>query len=149
VTLFAGYDFTELLRSNGGHILTDHLFAVGAQRTFVLGRSHALLLGVNGALGISDPSSAQRDQLGASILYRLQITRKAETEFLLRPAVYFYNHPGRVDFNQILGWNLRYRFTNWAEFNAYVSYALNRSETAAFDYDVFTTGAGGAFTIRF
>jgi hypothetical protein len=149
ITLFASYDFTELLSAEGRHILADNVFTVGAQKAIPFGRAHGLVLATTGSVGISDPSSAQRSQLGASLLYRLQISRKAETEFLFRPAVHFYNDSGRVDFNQILSWNLRYRFTDWAEVNAFVSYGLNRSDRSAFDYDVVTTGAGAGVLIKF
>jgi hypothetical protein len=149
VTLFASYDFTELLSKDGDHILADNVFTIGAQKPITFGRSHGLVIAAAASTGISNPSSAQRSQIGGSILYRLQLTRRAETEFLFRPAVHFYNESGRVDFNQILSWNLRYRFTDWAELNAYFSYGLNRSDRSAFDYDVVTTGGGAGVLIKF
>jgi hypothetical protein len=149
VTLFARYDFTQLLDSDGRHILRDHVFTVGVQRAIAFGRSHGLLLGVTASVGFADPSSAQRDQLGAFIGYRLQLTRRLETDLLLRPALHFYDDFQRTDFNQIVSWNLRYRFTDWAELNAYLSHGFNRSEVSAFDYDVLTTGGGVGVLVRF
>jgi hypothetical protein len=149
VTLFGRYDFTELFGSDGRHILMDHVLTVGAQKAFVLGRSHSLSLGLVGSTGLADPGIAQRSQLGGYIGYRLQLTRKLETDFLYRPAVHIYSDTGRVDLNQIVSWNLRYRFTDWADLSAFMSYGLNRSEKSTFDYNVFTGGAGVGLNIRF
>jgi hypothetical protein len=149
ISIFARYDFTELLNRDGDQILMDHTITLGIQKGIALGRSHGLAFGATAMFGISDPDSAQRSQLGAFISYRLQLTRKLETDFLFRPAVHFYTDSGRVDFNQILSWNLRYRFTDWAEVNATVSYGVNRSERSTFDYNVLTTGVGVGMSIRF
>lgn len=147
--LFGRYDFTELLDSDGNEILMDHTFTLGVQKSVSFGRSHGLTFGAIGMAGISNPNDAQRQQLGAFLDYRLQLTRHLETGFLVRPAVHFYDQNGRVDFNQILSWNLRYRFNQWAEANAFLSYGLNRSEKATFDYGVLTSGGGAAVNIRF
>ena len=149
VGFFARYDLTELFGRDGHQILLDNVITIGAQKSFVFGRSHALTVGATGMVSLADPRAAQRDQLGGFIAYHLKLTRKLETDFLYRPAVHFYNDAGRVDFNQILSWSLRYRFTTWAELNASVSYGVNRSDTAVFDYNVLTTGATAAVTVRF
>jgi len=149
VALFARYDLIELLNRHGHEILQDHEFTLGAQKTFALGRSHAVTIGATGMAGISDPATAQRDQLGLFAGYRLQLTRALETELFYRAAVYFYNDHGRTDLNQVISWNLRYRFSAWAEANAFLSYGDNRSNHSVFDYDVFTGGGGIGFTVRF
>ncbi|HSH38881.1 MAG TPA: hypothetical protein VK993_08850, partial [Chthoniobacterales bacterium] len=149
VSLFGRYDLTELFGSDGRHILLDNVLTLGAQKAFVFGRSHSMAVGVVGSTGLADPGAAQRSQLGAYLGYRLQLTRKLETDFLYRPAVHIYSDTGRVDFNQIISWNLRYRFSDWADLNAFMSYGLNRSERSSFDYNVFTGGAGVGVNIRF
>ena len=148
-SVFARYDFTQLLDGQGDGILTDHAFAIGVQKAFVFSRGHALTLGLTAIAGISDPHAAQRDLMGAFLAYRVQLTRKLETEVLYRPAVHFYNAGGRVELNQLLSWNLRYRFNEWAELSGFLSYGVNRSERAAFDYEVFSGGAGLGLVVRF
>ncbi|MFN2476907.1 MAG: hypothetical protein ABR526_11290 [Chthoniobacterales bacterium] len=149
VGVFGRYDLTELFGRDGHQILLDNVLTLGAQKSFVFGRSHALTVGVTAAFGFSDPAPAQRDQLGAFLAYHLQLTRKLDTDFLYRPAVHFYNDSGRVDFNQILSWSLRYRLTNWAELSTSLSYGVNRSDKSVFDYDVITTGATASVSVRF
>ena len=149
VSLFARYDLTELFGSDGDHILMDHVLTLGAQKTIVFGRSHSLAVGVVGSAGLADPGAAQRSQLGGYLGYRLQITRKLETDFLYRPAVHIYTDSNRADFNQVISWSLRYRFNEWADVSAFMSYGLNRSDRSAFDYNVFTGGAGVALNVKF
>jgi hypothetical protein len=148
-SVFARYDFTQLFDRDGDSILTDHAFTIGLQKAVAFSRGHGLTLGIAATIGISDPHAAQRDTLAAFIGYRLQLTQKLETDLLLRPALHYYNSGSRVEFNQILAWNFRYRMTDWAELNGFLSYGLNRSERAAFDYNVFTTGIGFGVTVRF
>lgn len=147
--LFARYDFIELLDRDGDEILRDHEFTVGIQKVFALGRGHAFTLGAAAMAGITDPYSAQRDQAGIFAGYRAQLTRSLETELFYRASVHFYNDDDRFDFNHVVSWTLRYRFTSWAEANAFLSYGANRSETSVFDYDVLTVGAGVGFAVRF
>ena len=149
VSVFGRYDFTELLNSDGDEILMDHTFTIGAQKAVSLGRSHGFAVGATAMFGFSDPSAAQRNQIGGFFSYRLQLTRHLESDFLYRPAVHFYTDSGRVDLNQIVAWSLRYHLTDWAELNATISYGVNRSERSVFDYNVLTTGAGVAVAIRF
>lgn len=148
-SVFARYDFTELLARGGDEILMDHTLTLGAQKVFVFGRSHALTVGAVGTVGFSDPYAAQRDQIGAFIGYHLQIARSLEADLLFRPAVHFYNKGGRTDFNQVVSANVRYHVNRYADLTAFVSYGANRSDHAVFDYDAVTTGAGVAFTVRF
>jgi hypothetical protein len=149
VSIFGRYDLTELFGRNGNQILLDNVLTVGAQKTFVFGRSHGLTIGATGSVGFSDPYAAQRDQLGAFIGYHLQLTRSFDADLLYRPAVHFYNASGRTDFNQVWSANLRYRFTAWAELNASLTYGVNRSDKAVFDYNALTTGVAAAVTFRF
>lgn len=149
VSVFARYDLTELFGRDSHQILLDNVLTLGAQKTLAFGRSHALAFGVSGTVGLSDPGVAQRDQLGVFVAYHLQLARKWDTDFLYRPAVYFYNDAGRTDFNQVVSWSTRYRFTDWAELSGAFSYGVNRSDTAVFDYNVLTLGASAAVNIRF
>ena len=149
VSFFARYDFTQLLDSDGDHILTDNVFSAGTQKVFVFGRAHALTVGATGSLSFSDPISAQRHQLSAFASYHVQIARDFGADLLWRPAGHFYEELGRTDFNNIISLTLRYRLSKYADFSAFASYGANRSETIAFDYDVLTTGAGVVFALRF
>lgn len=149
VNFFGRYDFTELWGGDGDQILMDHVLTLGAQKTFTFGRAHGLTAGVAGSLGFSDPGDAQRDQAGGFISYSLQLARNLQTDLLYRPALHIYERGDRVDFNQVVTWNLRYRMTRQAELNAYLSYGANHSDRAVFDYRVFNAGGGVAVNIRF
>ncbi|HEX8280036.1 MAG TPA: hypothetical protein VF551_01555 [Chthoniobacterales bacterium] len=149
ISFFGRYDFTELLDRGGGEILMEHALTVGVQKTIALGRSHGFSLGFSATAALSDPDAAQRQQIGAFISYHLQLTRKLETAVLFRPAVHFYSDSDRTDFNQIISWTLRYRITSWADVVASVSHGFNRSDRSVFDYDVLTSGAAVALSIRF
>ena len=149
VSVFARYDLTELFGRDGHQILLDNVFTLGAQKSFVFGRAHALTVGATAAFGLSDPAAAQRDLPGAFVAYHLQLTRKLDTDFFYRPAVHFYNDNGRVDFNQVFSMSLRYRLTSWAEFSTSFSYGINRSEKSVYNYNVITTGATAAVSVRF
>lgn len=149
VTLFTRYDFIELLNRGGNEILRDHEFTVGAQRIFVLGRSHAFTIGALGMVGIAEPDAAERSQVGLFAGYRLQLTRQLETEIFYRAAAHFYTDAGRFDGNQVLTLLMRYGFTPWAEANGFFSFGNNRSEASVFEYDVLTAGAGVGVTVRF
>ncbi len=148
-SLFARYDFTELFGGDGHQILMDHNLTLGVQKSVALGRSHGFTIGLAGVAGLSDPGAAQRSQIGAFLGYHLQLTRALGADFLYRPAVHFYTDSGRIDANQILSWNLRYRFTDWAELNASFGYGFNRSDSSVFDYNVLTTGVGLGVNVRF
>ncbi len=149
ISVFGRYDFTELLNRDGHQILMDHTLTLGVQKAVALGRSHGFTVGATAMFGLSDPSAAERSQLGAFIGYHLQLSRKLETDFLYRPAVHFYTAASRTDFNQILSWTMRYRFNEWADLNATFSYGVNRSDRTVFDYNVMTSGAGIGGSVRF
>jgi hypothetical protein len=149
VSLFARYDFTELLNGSSDEILRDHQLTIGAQKTFVLGRSHALFAGLSGSARISDPDAAQRDEVGPYLGYHLRISRSLNADLFYRFAFHFYNQSSRIDRNQTLSLGLRYSLTDWADVSGTASLGFNRSDSAAFDYDVFNAGGGVGVTVRF
>jgi len=149
VSLFARYDFTELLNRHATEILNDHQFLAGGQKTFVFGRSHALFVGALASAGISDPGAAQRDQAGVFAGYHLQVTRHLGTDVLYRLTGQFYNEGGRDDLNHVFSWNLSYRIGNYTEVGAYFSFSSNQSNKSVFDYNVISTGGGLGFSSRF
>ena len=149
VGFFARYDLTQLLDSDGGHILTDNVFTVGGQKVIAFSRAQSLTIGGSGSLSFSDPISAQRHQAGVFATYRVQVARDFGVDLVWRPAFHFYEELGRSDFNNIVSMNLRYRISTFADLSAFASYGINRSETIAFDYNVFTSGAGVVLALRF
>src|SRR5204863_7546858 len=74
VGLFAHYEFIELIDRHSEEILRGHEFTIGAQKVFPLGRAHAFAAGVTLRAGLAEPESAQRDQAGLLLAYRLQAT---------------------------------------------------------------------------
>jgi hypothetical protein len=149
IAVFGRYDFTELLDKHSNELLQDNEFTLGVQKVFAFNRVHAFTLGAVGSVGISDPFSAQRDQIGAFATYRLSITRQFDAELGYRIAGFFYNTGGRDDFNQAVSVGLRYRLTPWAEVDGLFSFASNRSSKSVFDYNVVNTGGAIGFTWHF
>ena len=149
VGLFARYDFIEMFNRHSDEILQDHEFTVGAQRGFVLGRAQALFAGINLAVGWATPETAQRDQAGLFIDYRLQMTRSVGLGVVYRFAGYFYNDPDRIDRTQILATNVNYRLWESVYISAFVSLAINRSDDSSFNYEAINSGGGLNATISF
>jgi hypothetical protein len=149
ITIFGRYDFTELLDKHSRELLQDHEFTLGAQKVFALNRVHSFTVGAVGSVGISDPFSAQRDQIALFAAYHVSLTRQLDTELAYRIGGFFYNGGGRDDFNQGVSAGLRYRFTSWMEANALFTFSSNRSSKDVFSYDVLNTGGSIGFTVRF
>lgn len=149
VGLFARYDFTQLLNRHSDKILSDHQFSVGTQKSFQLSRALAFTAGLLASAGISDPHSAQRDQLAAFVGYHCALSRSLEVDFTYRAALYRYNSGGRADVNQVVAAYLRYHFNELFEADAFLTFADNRSNRSAFDYAAFTSGGGLAVRWRF
>ena len=149
ISIFARYDFTELLDKHSNELLQDHEFTIGAQKIWVFNRRHSLTLGVVGSVGISDPFAAQRDGVGGFAVYRLALTDRLDTEIGYRLGGFFYNEGGRNDFNQIVNLGLHYHFTPWMELGGFFSFTSNLSSVDAFKYGVINTGGGIAFTLWF
>lgn len=149
VSVVGRYDFTELINRHAQEILSDHQLTVAAQKGIPLGRSHYVTLGLLGTAGISDPFAAQRDSVGAFGSYHLNISRSLETDLSYRYALYVYTQGDRTDRNQLVSLALRYRFTEWADAQAFFSYGNNWSDVAVFDYSVMTAGGGVGVRVRF
>ena len=149
IGILGRYDFTELLDTASDEILQDHEFSVALQKLIVLGRSHSLTAGVIGSVGISDPFSEQRDQLGFALGYHLQLTRQFGSDFGYRLSGYLYNKGGRDDLNQVFSVGLHYYITPWASVDSFLTGAINSSNRSAFRYDVISTGGGAGLTVRF
>lgn len=149
LSLFLRYDFTELLDSGSDEILRDHEWTLGTEKTIVLGRAHAVSFGLIGMAGLSNPHSAQRDQMGAFATYHLQLARNLDADLLYRFGYYFYNQGGRRDRNQVFSASLNYHLANWIALGAFFSLGNNRSTVSVFDYDVLSTGGGLSLAMRF
>jgi hypothetical protein len=126
IGIFGGYAFTELLDKHSNELLQDHEFTLGLQKVFAFNRVHSLTVGGLGSVGISDPFSAQRDQLAAYADYRVFLTRSFDVDLAYRVAGYFYNGGGRNDFNQTVNLGLHYRFNAWAEMGGLLFFGFNR-----------------------
>ena len=149
VGLFAHYDFIELIDRHSEEILRGHEFTIGAQKVFPLGHAHAFAAGLTLRAGLAEPESAQRDQAGLFLAYRLQATHSLGVEFLYRFAGHFYNDTGRIDRNQVLSATVHYRLREWADVNTFFSFTDNHSDDSAFNYDAVTSGGGLSATVQF
>jgi hypothetical protein len=149
VIVFGRYDFSEVLDASSNELLQDHELSVGAQKIFVLGRSHYLATGLTGIVGLSTPRSQQRDQAAIHAAYHLQIARSFDVDLLYRYAAQFYNEGGRIDRNQTLSLALGIAATRWLRVAAAISAARNDSNQSAFEYDVFNVGGGIKLEVTF
>lgn len=141
IIAFGRYDFSEVLDASSREILQDHSLSVGAQKTFVLGRSHYLATGLTGILGFSRPSTEQRDQAAVHGAYHLQITRSFDVDLMYRFAAQFYEG-GRTDRNQTLSLAMGVAATPWLRVTGAISAARNDSNQSVSEYDVFNLGGG-------
>ena len=149
VNVFARYDFNELVSSHGRELLRDHEWTLGAQKVFALGRSHFISVGTSAGAGVSEPFSAQRDQVGAFVSYHLRIARHFDADASYRFAYYFYNSGDRRDANQFLSLGMRYQLAPWANLVGTLALGINRSNQEVFDYDVLNTGGGIGVNVSF
>jgi len=149
IGIFGGYAFTDLLDKHSNQLLHDHEFTLGLQKAFVFNRVHSLTVGGLGSVGISDPFSAQRDQIAAYADYRIFLAGHFDVDLAYRVAGYFYNSGGRDDFNQTVTLGLHYRFKAWADVGALLFFGSNRSSKSVFDYDALNTGGSVALTVHF
>ena len=129
--------------------MRDHEFTIGAQKGFRFGRVHDLVAGIALTAGVSEPESAQRDQAGLFLDYRLQVTRAIGLEFLYRFAGQFYNDTGRIDRNQIFSAAVNYRLWDGVGINAFFSLTDNRSDNSTFEYNAVNSGGGLSAVIQF
>ncbi|MDP9098492.1 MAG: hypothetical protein M3N48_05795 [Verrucomicrobiota bacterium] len=149
IIVFGRYDFSEVLDASSNELLQDHELSVGAQKIFVLGRSHFLATGLTGILGLSTPRSPQRDQAAIHAAYHLQITRSFDVDLLYRYAAQFYNEGGRIDRNQSLSLSMGIAATRWFRVAGSILAARNDSNQDAFEYDVFNVGGGLKMEVTF
>jgi hypothetical protein len=149
IIIFGRYDFSEVLDASSNELLQDHELSVGAQKIFVLGRSHYLATGLTGIVGLSTPRSQQRDQAAIHVAYHLQVTRSVDLDLLYRYAGQFYNEGDRIDGNQTLSLALGIAATRWLRVAGLVSAARNDSNQTAFEYDVFNVGGGLKLEVTF
>lgn len=149
IIIFGRYDFSEVLDASSNELLQDHEFSVGAQKIFVLGRSHYLAAGLTGIVGLSTPRSQQRDQAAIYAAYHLQVTRSFDLDLLYRYAAQFYNEGGRIDRNQTISLAMGIAATRWLRVAGSISAARNDSNESAFEYDVFNVGGGVKLEINF
>lgn len=70
------------------------------------------------------------------------------TDLLYRFTGQSYSDSSRLDLNQVLSWNLRYRLGKWPK-RTYLSYGDNRSNRSVFDYQVMSGGGGVGLIARF
>lgn len=149
IVAFGRYDFTEVIDSGGNELLQDHAFTVGAQKAFVLGRSHFLTTGITGVIGISAPRSQERDQAGIHAGYHLQLTRSLGGHLLYRYAAQFYSEDDRVDHNQTFSVVLGYSANRWLRVEGVVSAARNDSNRPGLSYEAVNVGVGLKAGIKF
>jgi len=74
---------------------------------------------------------------------------KLAADLYYRAALFDYNSTGRTDINQTVVASLAYYFNDYAKVSASASFATEQANHSVYDYDLFTTGGGVAFQLRF
>lgn len=150
--LYTAYSFTQLTAADfGAEFFNQHAVTVGIQRAFPLSGSHGFVVGASAMWTWTDSDFTKRDEYGIHVGYRASLSRKISLNASYHGAVYVYSEsqPERNDLNQSLSLGLRYDFTKWSYLTVGTSAVFNRSDEAAFDYDVWNVGGSLGISASF
>jgi hypothetical protein len=150
ITGYARYNHNRLTSENfGTELYTSHSILVGAQKVFQLTRADSFFVGVSAQWNFADPSDLERREYGIYGGYGIAITRSLSADAVYRASLYDYHRASRLDLNQSLAVTFRWKPVEYFTVNAALSGVLNRSEEAAFDYDLLNAGLSLSATYRF
>ncbi|MCW1924066.1 hypothetical protein OKA05_15975 [Luteolibacter arcticus] len=122
--------------------------SLGLQKSWVTPASSLYYLGYASSFGFADPSAAERDEHGLYGGARWQLTECLHADLYSRFAFFDYDS-GQHDWNYMIVPSLTYRFNEWCELNASLSFVLNRSNRDLFDYDALSAGGGLGLKVQF
>jgi hypothetical protein len=126
----------------------NQTLSLGLQKSWVTPGSSLYYLGYASSFGFADPSAAERDEHGLYGGARWQLS-ECLTADLYSKLAYFDYDSGQHDWNYMIVPSLTYRFNEWCELNASLSFVLNRSNRDLFDYDAFSGGGGLGLKVQF
>lgn len=149
VTLFTRYNYQRLTNDDFANaFFVNQTLSVGAQKSWVVKGSILLYTGYASIFGFSEPVAAERDEHSLFGGGHLLLTPHLEGDFYYRLALFDFRG-GQRDLNQTIVTSLTYRFNEWCELNASLSFVLNRSNRSRFDYNALTSGCGVGLRLQF
>ncbi len=151
VDLSARYAFTDLTTAERTReFYKNHAIIVGAQTAIPISRAQMVYFGASAQWSMADPKPAGRDEYGAYAGYRAQIARRFYADLYYRYGHYVYRDgAGRRDHNHTVSLSLHYKAADWLGMSASTFLGANRSNRAAFEYDVMNAGVGIQCSVQF
>ena len=151
VDVSARYTFSDLTTAERTReFYKNHAILLGVQKTIPFSRAQLVYFGGSSQWSFADPKPAGRDEYAGYAGYRAQLTRRIDADLYYRFGHYVYRYGGgRRDENHTLSLSLHYRPTEWILFSASSFLGANRSNRAAFDYDVMNAGVGVQCAVQF
>ena len=149
--LLLRYTFTDLTTAERvREFYKNHAILLGVQKVVPFSRAQAVYFGAGAQWSFADPKPAGRDEYGAYAGYRAQLTRHIDADLFYRYSFYVYRFgEGRKDHNHTVSLTLHYSPTEWLSLSAVGFLGANRSNRAAFEYDVANVGVGLQASLRF
>lgn len=149
ITLFGRYNYERLTNDDlANEFFVNHTLSVGGQKSWVWKGDSLLYLGYASIFGFAEPVTAERDEHGLFGGAQLRLTERLEGDLYYRLALFDFRG-GQRALNQTIVASLTYRFTQWCELNASLSFVVNRSDRSQFDYEALTTGGGIGLKLQF
>jgi hypothetical protein len=146
---FSRYNLERLTTDNlDDQFFLNHTLSLGLQKSWAAQGSGLYYLGYASSFGFAHPSPAERDEHGIYGGAHWQLT-ECLTADLYSKLAYFDYDSGQHDWNYMIVPSLTYRFNEWCEVNASLSFVLNRSNRDLFDYDAFSGGGGLGLKVQF
>lgn len=151
VDVSARYTFSDLTTAERTReFYKNHAILLGVQKTIPFSRAQLVYFGASAQWSFADPAEAGRDEYSGYAGYRAQLTRHLDTNLYYRYGHYVYRYGGgRHDDNHTVALALHYRPVEWIAFSASTFFGANRSNRAAFDYDVLNAGIGVQCSMQF
>ena len=151
VDVSARYTFSDLTTAERTReFYKNHAILLGVQKTIPFSRAQLVYFGASAQWSFADPKPAGRDEYVGYAGYRLQLTRRIDADLYYRYGHYVYRYGrGRRDDNHTGAISLHYRPAEWLSLSISSFLGANRSNRAAFDYDVGNAGVGVQCSVQF
>ena len=145
------YAFTDLTTAtHTREFYNNQAVLLGVQKVVPFSRAQAAYVGASAQWSFAEPQPAGRDEYSAYAGYRAQLTRHIDADLFYRYGRYIYRRgEGRKDDNHTVSISLHYTPAEWLSFSASTFFGADRSNRAAFDYDVANAGVGIQASVRF
>jgi hypothetical protein len=146
------YDFNRLTFSDRvlDELFSNHSLIASAELPFRFGRAQQLSLGADVDVSVAaDLRGPRRNDYDVYLGYSVHLSRWFSLDSAGRVVVRDYTAGGRTDVSEILAVSATYRLTTWWTMSATSSFAANRSNHSAFDYNVANVGGIISLSVKF